>query len=232
MEKTSYKNHQKYKHIINNKNFIYNTLLNLRRIYKSGKRNKQYISKKTIKNILFNKYFNKFINNEKRKSDNFYKNTLKSLCIFIKNFIKIYREIIYKLILKSSIYKILLIIFSMNQVANADIINNNTQSYFFTKEQSEAILENLKKPKDNKKEYKKKKKLIKKEYKLSGILWSEENEKWTVWINGNAYTKIGQYNDFSIDEVTKSSVTITTSDCKTIHLSVKCDTVSSKDVKK
>ena len=99
--------------------------------------------------------------------------------------------------------------------------NTNAQSYFFTPEQSNAILENLNKPKEKRKD--KKKKIIKKiEYKLSGICYMSP-DNWIVWINGQAYNKIGQYNHFSIDEVSQDSVTITTSDCKTIHLSVKCE---------
>ena len=115
---------------------------------------------------------------------------------------------------------ILLITLIINQ-------NTNSQSYFFTQEESDAILENLNKPKR-----KIKKKHIKKkmEYKLSGICYSEPN-KWTVWINDEPYNKIGQYQHFSIDEVSPDRVTITTNDCKTIHLSVTCDDNKSKNIK-
>lgn len=99
--------------------------------------------------------------------------------------------------------------------------NTNAQSYFFTPEQSNYILENLNKPKEKRKD--KKKKIIKRiEYKLSGICYISQ-DNWIVWINSQAYNKIGQYNYFSIDEVSQDSVTITTPDCKTIHLSVKCE---------
>ena len=115
-------------------------------------------------------------------------------------------------LIHSNIYKILLIILFINQTVSSQ------HSLFFTQEQSNAILENLNKPKE-----KRKKKKIKRtrEYKLSGICYLSQ-DNWIVWINGKAYSKIGQYNHFSIDDVSRDSVTITTSNCKTMHLKVKC----------
>lgn len=57
--------------------------------------------------------------------------------------------------------------------------------------------------------------------KLSGIFFIDESN-WTVWINGKAYSAVGQQGDFSIDEVSENEVTITTSDGNTIKLSVSC----------
>lgn len=59
------------------------------------------------------------------------------------------------------------------------------------------------------------------EMKLSGIFFMDESN-WVVWINGKAYSTIGQQGNFSIDEVSESDVTITMSDGKTIVLSVEC----------
>ena len=55
--------------------------------------------------------------------------------------------------------------------------------------------------------------------KLSGIFFVDE-QNWTVWIDGNPYSEIGQHENFSIDEVSESEVTITTSDGDTSILSV------------
>lgn len=111
-------------------------------------------------------------------------------------------------------YKITLIILMIHLP-----LYSQNKSYFFTNEQSDAILDKLNnKNKINKK--RNKKKII--EYKLSGICYLSIYN-WVVWINGQSYNKIGQYSQFSIDEVTPDSVTITTLDCKTIHLTVKCD---------
>lgn len=55
--------------------------------------------------------------------------------------------------------------------------------------------------------------------KLSGIFFIDE-QNWTVWIDGNPYSEIGQHENFSIDEVSESEVIITTSDGDTSILSV------------
>ncbi len=55
--------------------------------------------------------------------------------------------------------------------------------------------------------------------KLSGIFFVDE-QNWTIWINSKPYSEIGQHEDFSIDEVSESEVTITTSDGDAIILSV------------
>ena len=104
---------------------------------------------------------------------------------------------------------ILFIILFVNQ-------NTTSQSYFFNQEQSDAILEHLNKPKEKHTKKRIKRKI---EYKLSGICYLGPND-WIVWLNGKAYNKIGQYQYFSIDEVSSDTVTITTNDCKTIHLNV------------
>lgn len=96
---------------------------------------------------------------------------------------------------------------------------SQNKSYFFTNEQSNEILNKIINPTKSNKKKKKRKRV---EYKLSGICYLSQHS-WTVWINGQTYNKIGQYTDFSIDEVTSDSVTITTLDCKTIHLTVRCD---------
>ena len=58
-------------------------------------------------------------------------------------------------------------------------------------------------------------------FKLSGIFFIDE-ANWTIWLNGKAYSAIGQQGDFSIDEVSENEVTITNSDGNTIKLSVSC----------
>ena len=121
-------------------------------------------------------------------------------------------KLITNILIHSNIYKILLITFTINQITNS-------QSLFFTQEQSNAILEKLNKPKEKRKKKKIRRRI---EYKVSGICYLSQNN-WIVWINGKAYSKIGQYNHFSIDAVSRNSVTITTSDCKTMHLRVKCE---------
>lgn len=121
-------------------------------------------------------------------------------------------KLITKILIHSNVYKVLLIIFIMNQITNS-------KSHFFTQEQSTAILEKLHKSKEKRKKKKIKRRI---EYKVSGICYLSQNN-WIVWINGKAYSKIGQYSNFSIDAVSKDSVTITTSDCKTMHLRVKCE---------
>lgn len=111
------------------------------------------------------------------------------------------------------LFKNTLIIFVINSLLYAQ-----NKSYFFTNEQSNAILDKL----NNHKVKKKRNKRKPIEYKLSGICYLS-TDNWVVWINGQSYNRIGQYSQFSIDEVTPDSVTITTLDCKTIHLTVKCD---------
>ena len=99
--------------------------------------------------------------------------------------------------------------------------NDNITSYFFSKEQEDAILDNLNKMKNNHK-IKTKQNKNKIEYKVGGICYLSPTN-WTIWINGKSYNKIGQYKDFSIDAVSYDGATITTLDGKTIHLTVKCD---------
>ncbi|MDR2458759.1 MAG: hypothetical protein LBD43_01540 [Holosporales bacterium] len=55
--------------------------------------------------------------------------------------------------------------------------------------------------------------------KLSGILYIDE-DNWTVWIDGMPYSSIGQKDEFSIDEVTEDSVSLTMQDGSTINMSV------------
>ena len=132
------------------------------------------------------------------------------------------------MMLKNNTKKLLVVKLIINQykVINTILVFSciihqitNAHSYFFNEEQSNAILEHLNKPKVK---IKKKKKRNKIEYKISGICYLGPSN-WIVWINNTAYTKIGQYSNFSIDEVHPNGVTITTNDCKTMHLSVTCE---------
>ncbi len=58
------------------------------------------------------------------------------------------------------------------------------------------------------------------ELKLSGIFFVDD-QNWTIWLNDIAYSEYGQYENFSIDAVSESEVTITNSDSETVTLSVK-----------
>ena len=104
---------------------------------------------------------------------------------------------------------------------------NNWISPFFTEEQSNAIIENLKKMSSNN-VIKNKQNKNKIEYKLDGICYSSP-DNWTVWINGKSYNKVGWYKEFSIDEVLPDSITITTADSQTLYLSVRSEEVSNKN---
>jgi hypothetical protein len=55
--------------------------------------------------------------------------------------------------------------------------------------------------------------------KISGIMYVDELN-WTVWINGAPYLEAGQYDGFSIDEVTSNEVTITKQDGTTTVMGV------------
>jgi hypothetical protein len=61
--------------------------------------------------------------------------------------------------------------------------------------------------------------------KLSGILYVNE-DNWTVWIDDIPYSSIGQKDEFSIDEVTEDSVSLTMRDGATINISVNHDNAS------
>ena len=58
------------------------------------------------------------------------------------------------------------------------------------------------------------------ELKLSGIFFIDE-QNWTIWLNGVAYSEYGQHENFSIDEVSESKITVTTSDGDILILAVK-----------
>ncbi len=55
--------------------------------------------------------------------------------------------------------------------------------------------------------------------KVSGIFFIDESN-WTVWINDESYSSIGQKEDFSIDEVSENNVILTTSEGNTLEISV------------
>jgi hypothetical protein len=61
-------------------------------------------------------------------------------------------------------------------------------------------------------------------FKISGIFYVDENT-WTVWINGEAYSTIGQQKDFSIDGVNEDFITLTLNDGKTITMPITMPTV-------
>ena len=58
------------------------------------------------------------------------------------------------------------------------------------------------------------------ELKLSGIFFIDE-QNWTIWLNGVAYSEYVQHENFSIDEVSESKITVTTSDGDILILAVK-----------
>ena len=57
------------------------------------------------------------------------------------------------------------------------------------------------------------------ELKLSGIFFIDE-QNWTVWLNGVAYSEYGQHENFSIDEVSENAIIITTAEGNAITLTV------------
>jgi hypothetical protein len=63
------------------------------------------------------------------------------------------------------------------------------------------------------------KKAYDKNFKISGIFYVN-SDNWTVWINGIAYSTIGQQPDFSIDSVSENYVSITLNDGTLLNLSV------------
>ena len=65
--------------------------------------------------------------------------------------------------------------------------------------------------------------LPKRDLTISGIFYVDHNT-WTIWINDIAYSTIGQQADFSIDEVSENSVSLTLQDGVTLCLSVSPDT--------
>lgn len=87
-------------------------------------------------------------------------------------------------------------------------------SFFMNDAQSKLIMNMINEQQNSKQPESRNKTLI-----LSGIFYIDE-EHWTIWINNNQYTSIGQNDDFSIDEVTEDSVTITLLDGQTIILTV------------
>ena len=89
-----------------------------------------------------------------------------------------------------------------------------TQSFFMDDEDSEIALEMAKKSENTEN-------IDNDNLELSGIFFIDETS-WTVWINGIPYSSIGQHGDFSIDEVSEDSVSITNSEGEVIKLSVKC----------
>lgn len=62
------------------------------------------------------------------------------------------------------------------------------------------------------------------EYILSGLIFVDEN-RWNAWINGEHYSALGQYGNFSIDSVNNNSVIITTADGRglTLDISLGCE---------
>ena len=81
------------------------------------------------------------------------------------------------------------------------------KSYFYSKEESQILLNNLKPSKP-------------KNFKITGILFIKAN-KWIVWINDKPYTSLGKYKDFCITKVSSSKVILTTEDGETISLKIK-----------
>ena len=80
-------------------------------------------------------------------------------------------------------------------------------SYFYSKEESESILEYIS-PKSN-------------IYKVSGILYLDDNN-WIIWINDKPYNSTGLKEEFSIDEVYEDKVTLTLKNGQTIVLTIEC----------
>ncbi|MDR0744382.1 MAG: hypothetical protein LBE97_00265 [Holosporales bacterium] len=54
---------------------------------------------------------------------------------------------------------------------------------------------------------------------VSGIFYIDQ-DNWTVWINDIPYSKVGQYLDFSIDEISESEILLTLNNSETVVLSV------------
>ena len=93
-------------------------------------------------------------------------------------------------------------------------------SFFMTEKESAKVLNFI-----NSKNTEKPQKVVlpKRDLKISGIFYVDNNT-WTVWINDIAYSTIGQQVDFSIDEVSENSVSLTLQDGATLCLSVSPDT--------
>ena len=87
------------------------------------------------------------------------------------------------------------------------------KSFFLEDDESKMVLETLRGEKTTITEN------SNKHLKLSGIFFIDENN-WTVWVNDQAYSSIGQQKDFSIDEVSENGVFLSLPDGKTIFLSV------------
>ena len=85
-------------------------------------------------------------------------------------------------------------------------------SYFFSDKESKAILNQTATEKT-------KGKSAKTTYKLSGILFITP-KNWTVWINDKPYSSVGQYEDFSINFVSKQCVNLTINNGSSITLSL------------
>jgi hypothetical protein len=88
------------------------------------------------------------------------------------------------------------------------------KSFFMTEQESSKILHSL----SNKKS------VVKnvsgnRIFNVSGILYMCE-DNWTVWIDGVAYSTIGQQNGFSIDAVTENMVSLTLNDGTLLNLSI------------
>ncbi len=82
-------------------------------------------------------------------------------------------------------------------ICNCLIANSCFSSIFFTNEESKAIKRSTFKNRNVKD----------KQYILSCIIFNNTDD-WIVWINGKKYTKLGVYDDFSIEKVDKNRVTI------------------------
>ncbi|MDR1476318.1 MAG: hypothetical protein LBI20_03310 [Holosporales bacterium] len=103
-------------------------------------------------------------------------------------------------------------IVSVSCAANA---LSTERSFFMTAQESSKILAISKRQNTMKKESNKK-------FKISGIFYINE-ENWTIWINGVAYSTIGQQRDFSINSVTANEVSLTLEDGAMLVLSVTTD---------
>jgi hypothetical protein len=89
------------------------------------------------------------------------------------------------------------------------------RSFFMTEQESSKILSHLKSHNSNKN-------IPNKNFKISGIFYIN-SDSWTVWINGIAYSTIGQQPDFSIDSVSENYVSLTLNDGTCLNLSVATD---------
>ena len=96
-----------------------------------------------------------------------------------------------------------------------------SQTSFFMSEKESAKILNFINSKNTEKPQKAS--LPKRDLTISGIFYVDHNT-WTIWINDIAYSTIGQQADFSIDEVSENSVSLTLQDGVTLCLSVSPDT--------